>query len=99
MIADDVHIYKKSFNHNIVQIDIIIRLNDQPNGVFFNTNKCNVLHSGENNTNCDYFMYIGDHKLINSQLVEDLGVTFDPKLNFNHHIYKQHTKQLRFWVY
>ena len=51
MIADDVHIYKKSFNHNIVQIDIIIRLNDQPNGVFFNTNKCNVLHSGENNTN------------------------------------------------
>ena len=44
-------------------------------------------------------MYIGDHKLINSQLVEDLGVTFDPKLNFNLHIYKQHTKQLRFWVY
>ena len=23
-----------------------------------------------------------------SQLVKDLGVTFDPKLNFNHHIYE-----------
>ena len=28
-----------------------------------------------------------DHKINNSQLVKDLGVTFDHKLNFNHHIY------------
>ena len=28
-----------------------------------------------------------DHKISNSQLVKGLGVTFDPKLNFNHHIY------------
>ena len=29
-----------------------------------------------------------DHKINNSQLVKDLGVTFDPKLNLNHHIYE-----------
>ena len=55
----------------------------------FNTNKCSVLHSGENNSDCDYFMSIGevDYKINNSLLVEDL-VTFDPKLNFDHHIYE-----------
>ena len=58
--------------------------------LYFNTNKCNVLHSGEKNTDCDYFMSIGevDYKINNGQLVKDLGVTFDPKLNFNHHIYE-----------
>ena len=29
-----------------------------------------------------------DYKINNSQLVKDLGVTFDPKLNLNHHIYE-----------
>ena len=58
--------------------------------LYFNTNKCSVLHSGEKNTDWDYFMSIGevDHKINNSQLAKDLGVTFDPKLNFNHHIYE-----------
>ena len=58
--------------------------------LYFNTNKCHVLHSGEKNTDCDYFMSIGevDYKINNSQLVKDLGVTFDPKLNFDHHIYE-----------
>ena len=56
----------------------------------FNTNKCNVLHSGEKNTDCDYFMSIGevDYRINNSQLVKDLRVTFDPKFNFCHHIYE-----------
>ena len=58
--------------------------------LYFNIIKCNVLHSGEKNTDCDYFMSIGevDYKINNSQLIKDLGVTFDPKLNFGHHIYK-----------
>ena len=57
---------------------------------YFNTHKCSVLLCGEKNTDCDYFMSIGevDYKINNSQLVRDLGVTFDPKLNFNHHIYE-----------
>ena len=48
------------------------------------------MHSGEKKTNCDYFMSVveADYKLSNCQLVNDLGVTFDPKLNFNQPIYK-----------
>ena len=44
----------------------------------------------QQNTDCDYFMSIDefDYKINNSQLAKDLGVTFDPKLNFNHHIYE-----------
>ena len=30
-----------------------------------------------------------DYKINNRQLVKDLGVTFDPKLNLNHHIYER----------
>ena len=58
--------------------------------LFLNTHKCNVLHGGEKNSDCDYFMSIVevDYKLNNSQLVKDLGVTFDPYLNFDHHIYE-----------
>ena len=28
--------------------------------LYFNANKYNVLHSGEKNTDCDYFMSIGE---------------------------------------
>ena len=48
------------------------------------------MHSGEKNTDSGYFMSNDedDYKLNNSQLVKDLEVTFDPKLNLNHHIYE-----------
>ena len=45
--------------------------------LYLNTDKCSVLHIGEKNTDCDYFMSIGevDYKINNSPLVKDLGVT------------------------
>ena len=48
------------------------------------------MHSGEKNTDCDYFMSIVevDYKINNSQLLKDLGVIFYPKFNYNHHIYE-----------
>ena len=47
-------------NHDIVQMDINNMLKWSSNWcLYFNTNKCNVLHSGEKNTDCDYFMSIG----------------------------------------
>ena len=35
--------------------------------LYFNTNKCSVLHIGEKNTDCDYLMSIGevDYKMNN----------------------------------
>ena len=48
------------------------------------------MHSREKNTDSGYFMCIGvvDYKLNNSQLVKDLGVSFDTKFNLNHNIYE-----------
>ena len=91
MFADDIKIHNKSLNHDIVQMDINNMLKWSSNWcLYFNTNKCSALHSGERNTYSDYFMSIGevDYKINNSQLVKDLGVNFDPKLNSNHHIYE-----------
>ena len=91
MFADDLKMYNRSFNHDIVQMDINNMLKWSSNWcLYINTNKCCVLHGGEKNTGCDYFMSIDevDHKINNSQLVKDLRVTLDPKLNSNHHIYE-----------
>ena len=91
MFADDVKMYSKSFNHDIVQMNINNIFNWSTDWcLYLNTKKCDVLHSGEKNTNCDYFMPVGDvdYKLDSSQLVIDLGVTFDPKLNSNQEIYE-----------
>ena len=61
MFADDLKICNKSFNHDIVQMDINNMLKWSSKWcLYFNTNKCNVLHSGEKNTDCDYFMSIGE---------------------------------------
>ena len=89
MFADDVKIYNKLFNHGIEQMDINNILSWLSNlCIYLNTNKCNLLHSREKKTYCDYFMPIGevDYKLNNSQTVKDLGVTFDPKLNLSYNI-------------
>ena len=93
MFADDFIIYSKSFNHDIVQMDISNMLNIYINikkikiicwssnwCLYFNINKCSVLHSGEKNTYCNFFMSIGEvyYKINNSLLVKDLGVIFYP---------------------
>ena len=75
MFADDEIFYNKSISHGIEQM-----LKWSSNWcLYLNTNKCNVLHSREKNTDCHYFMSIdeGDYKLNNSKLVKDLGVTLD----------------------
>ena len=72
MFADDMKIYGKSFDHDVVQMDINNMLKWSSNWcLYLNRNKCCVLHSGEKNTDCDYFMSIGeaDNKINNCQLV------------------------------
>ena len=84
-------IYSKSFNHCLVQMNLDNMIKWSTDWcLYFNTKMSNVLHIGEKNTSCDYFISIGevDFKLNNSQLIKDLEVTFDPKLNFNHHVYE-----------
>ena len=81
MSCDYVKMCNKSFYHDIAQMDINNLLKWSSNWcLYLNTYKCNVLNSGEKNIDCDYFKSIGevDYKLNNSQLVKDLGITFDP---------------------
>ena len=57
MFADDSKIYNKSFNHDIVQMDINNMLKWSSKWcLYFNTNKCNVLHNGEKNTDWEQRM-------------------------------------------
>ena len=91
MFADDLTIYDKSFNHYIVQLNMNNKVKWSSNWcLYFNTNECNLLHNGEKNTNCDYFMSIGEviYKLNSSQLGKGLGVNFDPKLISSRHIHE-----------
>ena len=61
MFSDDVEIYIKSFNYDIVKIDINNMVKwSTDRYLYFNTRKCNVLHSGVKNCNCDYFMSVGE---------------------------------------
>ena len=61
MFADDVKNYSKWFNHGMIQMDINNICKWSRNWCpYLNTNKCNVLHGGEKNADCEYNMYIGE---------------------------------------
>ena len=80
MFADDLKMYNKSFIHDIVQMDIKKMLMWSSKWcLYFNINKCNVLHSGEKNTDCNYFVSIDevDYKINNNTcyLLSGLGLS------------------------
>ena len=61
MFADNVKVNNKSFSHDIVQMDVNNFFKWSTDWyVYLNAKKCNVLHSGERNTYCDYFMSVGE---------------------------------------
>ena len=91
MFADSVEIYDKPFNHDIDKMDMNNIVEWSTDWcLYFSTKKCNVLHSGEKNTNCNFFMSVVevDYKLNIGLIEKDLGVTFDAKLNFDRHAYE-----------
>ena len=61
--------------------------------IYFNAIKCNFLHSGKN---CDYFMSLFEAKKWSMQ--KDLGVTFDHRLNFSHHIYNAYVSLFMIYI-
>ena len=50
----------------------------------FNSNKCKILHVGENNPAVSYYM--DGSELESSGVEKDLGVLVDSKLKFDQHI-------------
>ena len=88
LFADDTKIFKAVQN-----LENIENLQEDINKMYkwsldwqlpFNVNKCKVVHFGKNNINHSYKMNRQDLIMENEE--KDLGVTFDPKLNFNAHI-------------
>ena len=89
IFADDTKVYGNSKESDSIQEDIdklqewSIKWN-----LYFNVEKCKVMHIGNNNPETKYTMKKGDNleNIITCEDEKDLGVTFDKKLNFNKHI-------------
>ena len=66
IFADDIKIYDKSWNHDIVQMGIHNMIKWSSHCCYFILNKCYVLHSREKNVNYDYLMSIAeaDYKIV-----------------------------------
>ena len=88
VFADDTKIYNLSKNHEILQQDLF-KLNEWSKKwcLFFNANKCKVIHYGGNNPNHKYLLSPSSTSHLTEDCEEkDLGVIFDNNLSFDKHI-------------
>ena len=89
IFADDTKIYDKSGNCSRIQGDLkrLERWTEEWN-LYFNVEKCKVMHLGRNNPGVKYTMKMGndDFDITVCKEEKDLGVTFDTKLSFDPHI-------------
>ena len=90
IFADDTKLYGKSVNFVSLQDDID-KLNNWSLrwNLFFNSDKCKVLHMGKRNPNHEYLIKdnISHKKITVCKTEKDIGVTFDENLNFDSHIH------------
>ena len=89
IFADDTKMYNKAADKHILQADIL-RLQEWTNvwKLFFNVNKCCVVHFGRNNPCYDFVMNANGSVVSVAKGTEerDLGVVFDKELTFDAHI-------------
>ena len=89
IFADDTKIYNSHDKSDDLQQDLL-RIQEWTNqwNLYFNVDKCRVLHIGKNNKNSNYTLKVNDEdKLITVTREEkDLGVMFDEALSFDPHI-------------
>ena len=89
IFADDTKLYDSSLQSDSIQVDLIhIQEWSHTWQLYFNTEKCKVLHMGKNNPKKQYMMQQDNNLMaVNTCLTEkDLGVTFDGGLDFDIHI-------------
>ena len=95
IFADDTKIYDKSTNYNRLQEDLNCLQNwsDKWN-LYFNVEKCKVLHVGKNNPEHDYSMKMKgvNRPLQQCEKEKDFGVIFNKDLSFDTHIQKSINK-------
>ena len=89
VFADDTKIYDNSKNHSKIQKDLYkMQKWTETWNLYFNVAKCKVMYMGKKNPKTVYYMQIEKEKqkLDTCEEEKDLGITFDPKLNFDLHI-------------
>ena len=89
IFADDTKLYDVSFNHVRLQNDIkSLQIWSDKWKLFFNMDKCKVMHVGKCNPRHDYFIHIETETISITKCSEekDLGVIFDENLLFDSHI-------------
>ena len=90
IFADDTKLYSESAKCLQLQNDIneLQKWSAKWN-LFFNADKCKVMHFGRNNAKYNYTMKLNDNEImnvINCEEEKDLGVIFDSKLSFDAHV-------------
>ena len=89
IFADDTKLYDVSFNHVRLQNDInSLQIWSDKWKLFFNMDKCKVMHVGKCNPRHDYFMHNETETILITKCSEEknLGVIFDENLLFDSHI-------------
>lgn len=89
IFADDTKIYNASENSEILQEDIeTLEKWTETWNLYFNTEKCKVLHIGKRNPNKEYKMKMGEQHINISACTDekDLGVIFDQNIKFDIHV-------------
>lgn len=88
--ADDVKLYlpiRETVDCENLQIDINNILNwCSINNLHLNTNKCSIISFTRSFNSISACYNINGHPIARNQTVKDLGVYFDNKLTFHHHI-------------
>jgi hypothetical protein len=95
IFADDTKIYNQAKLYNTIQDDLNnLQIWNDKWKLYFNVNKCMVMHIGKTNEQRKYFMSIENKIVEISKCTEekDLGVTFDNLLLFDSHINRVITK-------
>ena len=93
IFADDTKIYGDSENHSSIQRDLN-NVQDWSNkwNLYFNVQKCKVMHIGKKNPLKDYTMGESNEPIQKCSEEKDLGVIFDSNLSFDPHIQKAISK-------
>ena len=91
IFADDTKLYNTSGNQLVLQNDIsILQHWSDKWQLYFNVDKCSIMHLGSNNPQHSYSM-VHNGQVIPIKVTteeKDLGVIFDPNLSFDKHIHK-----------
>jgi hypothetical protein len=90
LFADDLKIYVSIDNfsdHQSLQSNLnVLDTWCRANGMVLNVSKCCVISFSRRRQNSVYDYFIGNSKLVRSELVKDLGVLMDTKLSFKQQV-------------